>query len=334
MSHLQYSKFLSMGVRWLSGLVVILMFSTPLISMKAIASSYFHDNNRSHSLYDKPQLKAMLVEEAQLANIEPALALAVARVESNFDPYALSHAGARGVMQILPSTGESVFGVDADALYDARTNIQLGVAYLRQLLDTYHGRTDIALSHYNGGSRVRQANGELAVIPATRGYVAKVKKWLSRFRQSTDSSTAFSRGVVAERPWRLNKSNHPQQDGSFVVASRQVFGAVRQGRSVAQPGGALDDFSDPTSLVAKKVAQKVAGDFGTARLVSSGSGMTLADVDIQRRAVVKQLRQLQQHNLQRQVKEKPVQVDRPEQQYPVSQSYQRVGGLRIIGPGS
>jgi len=125
---------------------------------------------------DQAQIQRMVVEEAERAGLSPSLALAVARVESNFQPNAKSWAGARGVMQIMPATAKGVYNVPADELWNPRLNIQLGVDFLKSLIERYDGRWDIALSHYNGGSAVGAAPN-LRVIPATRQYVADVLRW-------------------------------------------------------------------------------------------------------------------------------------------------------------
>ena len=150
------------------------------------------------SSLSQAELSRMIVEEAMEAGVEPELALAVARIESNFDPEALSHAGARGVMQIMPATARDEFGVPKYRLYDPQTNIRIGVRYLRELLDRYDDEA-LALSHYNGGSRVRQKDGTLAVIPATRDYVNKV---LAQKAHYANHSL-----VLAAKQGRLNQRN-------------------------------------------------------------------------------------------------------------------------------
>jgi hypothetical protein len=119
-------------------------------------------------------IQKFLVDEANRQQIDPALALAIAKVESDFNPRALSHAGAKGIMQIMPATAEGVFGVSRHQLFDAKTNITLGISFIKKLLTRYDQRADIALSHYNGGSAVRDKSGRLSVIPATKKYVNKV----------------------------------------------------------------------------------------------------------------------------------------------------------------
>lgn len=138
----------------------------------------------AQAMWTKQQIIAMVAQEAQTQKFPPHLALAVAQVESNFDPFARSHKDARGVMQILPQTAEQDLGISAASLYNPRVNIRAGIKFLRRLLHVYDGRVDIALSHYNGGSRVRTPDGSLQVIPATQSYVLKVLDQAQRFKAS------------------------------------------------------------------------------------------------------------------------------------------------------
>ena len=124
----------------------------------------------------------MILREAIDLDVSISLALAIAHVESHFDAGALSSKGARGVMQIMPATARDEYGISPEELWNPRTNIRVGLHFLSRLIDGYGGHTDIALSHYNGGSAVRR-NGRLRIIPATRKYVNKVKRIQRRYRQ-------------------------------------------------------------------------------------------------------------------------------------------------------
>ncbi|WP_051244493.1 lytic transglycosylase domain-containing protein [Thalassobaculum salexigens] len=137
----------------------------------------------------REEVRRMVVQEAQRsARVPASLALAVAEAESDFVADAVSSAGARGVMQIMPATARGEFGVAAEDLWNPRLNIQLGVAFLQSLIERYDGRWDLALSHYNGGSRV--GSGRAArVIPATRAYVDKV---LAAERRYARDATAIA----------------------------------------------------------------------------------------------------------------------------------------------
>lgn len=113
----------------------------------------------------REEIKALVVREARSLGVPVSLALAVAEAESAFDPRAESPKGARGVMQVMPATARGEYGIHPDRLWDARVNVRLGLHFLRRLIEQYRGRTDLALSWYNGGSAV----GELPyarVIPA------------------------------------------------------------------------------------------------------------------------------------------------------------------------
>ena len=125
---------------------------------------------------------AMVVREALDLGLPVALALAVAHAESNFDPRALSHKGARGVMQIMPATARGEYGLQVALLWQPRINIRLGIHFLRRLIARYHGRVDLALSYYNGGSAVGDFP-RARVIPATRNYVKRVKSLHKRYRR-------------------------------------------------------------------------------------------------------------------------------------------------------
>lgn len=87
--------------------------------------------------------------EAKRAELDPELVLAVIEVESNFNPYAISVAGARGLMQIMPFWLEEI-GQPEDNLFDVATNLRMGCAILRHYLDRERGDLSRALARYNG----------------------------------------------------------------------------------------------------------------------------------------------------------------------------------------
>lgn len=130
---------------------------------------------------DRAAIKALVAREAVGMGVPVSLALAVAHAESNFDPAAESHKGARGVMQIMPATAQSEYGIAADRLWEPRLNVRLGLHFLNRLVRQYRGRVDLALSHYNGGSRVG-VWPNARVIPATAGYVSRVRELQRHYR--------------------------------------------------------------------------------------------------------------------------------------------------------
>ena len=117
--------------------------------------------------------QAIIQESVKSKFVSPSLALAVAETESSFRPHVVSHAGAVGVMQIMPATAYGMYKVKQEALFDPQTNIRIGVQFLDHLIKKYNGRIDLALSHYNGGSRVMK-DGKARILPYTLDYVARI----------------------------------------------------------------------------------------------------------------------------------------------------------------
>lgn len=120
-------------------------------------------------------IKSLIIKEAKSLNFPPEIALAVAHAESNFLPNAVSPKGARGIMQIMPSTALGEYGVPSHLLFVPTVNIRIGIHFLSRLLVKYDNRIEYALSYYNGGSAVGSSK-DPQIIPATETYVAKVMK--------------------------------------------------------------------------------------------------------------------------------------------------------------
>jgi soluble lytic murein transglycosylase-like protein len=142
--------------------------------------------------------QTIISESLKTTYVRPSLALAVAETESNFRPHVVSHAGAVGVMQIMPATAFGLYKIGRAELFDPQTNIRIGVRFLDHLIKKYNGRIDLALSHYNGGSAVMQ-NGSARVLPYTRSYVSQV---LTRSRHY---KSAMDKKVVADARWHVGR---------------------------------------------------------------------------------------------------------------------------------
>ncbi len=109
--------------------------------------------------------------------VRPELIYAVASVESNFNPRAVSAKGAQGLMQLMPETSAR-FGVSDP--YDPVENIVGGVRYLKYLLDLFGGDQRLALAAYNAGENVVQATRSIPPYQETRAYVSKVLRLFGR----------------------------------------------------------------------------------------------------------------------------------------------------------
>ena len=101
--------------------------------------------------------KAYVEMYATEYGVEEELVYAIMKAESNFDSHAKSHSEAYGLMQLLESTAIEMANelgeqdLCKEALYDPKTNVQIGTAYIAKLLDRYEGNTILALAAYNAG---------------------------------------------------------------------------------------------------------------------------------------------------------------------------------------
>lgn len=106
---------------------------------------------------DRDALAALIVTESRQANIDPLLVTAVIRAESMFKQKAVSHRGAQGLMQLMPTTGKYISDLNNIPLHgkidlhDPATNVRLGVAYLKYLGQKFQGNTQSMLIAYNWG---------------------------------------------------------------------------------------------------------------------------------------------------------------------------------------
>jgi len=110
-------------------------------------------------------------------SLPPQLVHSVIRVESNYDPLAVSSKGAQGLMQLMPATARR-FGV-ANA-FDPVDNIQGGTRYLKYLLDLYNGDYRLALAAYNAGEGAVEKYGTVPPYPETLNYLTRVDQQIRK----------------------------------------------------------------------------------------------------------------------------------------------------------
>jgi soluble lytic murein transglycosylase-like protein len=113
--------------------------------------------------------------------LDRGLLAAVAKVESNFNPFAISPRGACGILQLMPATARR-FGVKS--VFEAEQNIEGGAAYLRWLLDRFDGRVDLALAGYNAGEGAVDRHRGVPPYNETKFYVLKVLDHAGKTAQS------------------------------------------------------------------------------------------------------------------------------------------------------
>jgi soluble lytic murein transglycosylase-like protein len=164
---------------------------SPLFDFAAITPFSLLDNRKSQfidkyrqnvpALHQQPevasrdQIEGIIDRVAQKVKLAPELIRAVVAVESSFNPTAVSHAGAQGLMQLMPATAADLGVKDS---FDPVDNISGGSRYLSRLLDKYAGDLDRALAAYNWGQGNVDRHGLEKMPTETRNYLTKVKQLL------------------------------------------------------------------------------------------------------------------------------------------------------------
>jgi soluble lytic murein transglycosylase-like protein len=123
-------------------------------------------------------------EAAEKYGMDPHLIHAVMQAESAFHPYAVSRAGAEGLMQLMPDLSDEMGVSNA---FDPRENIMGGVRYLKRLLDYHNGNLDLALASYNAGPGNVERYGGVPPFRETRNYVKTIKQILAARKRSADA---------------------------------------------------------------------------------------------------------------------------------------------------
>jgi soluble lytic murein transglycosylase-like protein len=116
-------------------------------------------------------IDAAIEEAAARHNVDPNLVRAVVKVESNFNPNAVSRKGAMGLMQLMPSTARQLNVTDP---FDPQQNVDAGVRRLKQLLENYGGNIKLTLAAYNAGAGAVARSSGVPHYAETQNYVRRI----------------------------------------------------------------------------------------------------------------------------------------------------------------
>lgn len=123
----------------------------------------------------------IITEAAQRHGISFSLLKAMIKIESDFNPRAISTAGAMGLMQIMP---ENIKRLKIKDPFDPRENIMGGTRYLKQMIDRFNGKLVLALAAYNAGPNIVERYQRIPPFTETEDYVEAVMKYYSIFKKS------------------------------------------------------------------------------------------------------------------------------------------------------
>lgn len=187
-----------------------------------LARLHFRDDLESRGTLASPALWNVgyptvfvpTIKAQGMKGVDPFLAAAVIREESQYDGRAVSRVGAIGLMQVMPTTAATVakkFGladVKRDDLFDEGTNLRIGVRYLDQLLDQFQGNVVYAVASYNAGPQAvsswvakngtREADEFVELIPyqETRLYVKRVVRSFREYQRLNTGPNGVARAFL------------------------------------------------------------------------------------------------------------------------------------------
>ena len=147
-------------------------------------------------IYSATELNEIFHEAGEKYNVSPKLLKAIGKVESGFNPRAVSPAGAKGIMQLMPVNIKAAGVTDP---FDARQNIMAGAKEISGYLKKYKGNLDLALAAYNAGIGNVAKYGGVPPFKETQNFIKKVKKYMHEDLLGGDIVKAKSYNLAADR---------------------------------------------------------------------------------------------------------------------------------------
>jgi membrane-bound lytic murein transglycosylase B len=155
-----------------------------------IAAANFRGSSPQATAAD---IESAIEQAAARHNVDPNLVRAVIKVESNFNPNAVSRKGAMGLMQLMPATARQL---NVNNPFDPEQNVDAGVRHLKQLLESYNGDVRLTLAAYNAGAGAVARSSGVPRYAETQNYVRRITTLYKNGGGSLFDSAGASRDPV------------------------------------------------------------------------------------------------------------------------------------------
>jgi soluble lytic murein transglycosylase-like protein len=203
-----------------------LLLAAPAIVLGAAPAA-----DAGRSALDTTDLKLLVQSISWEHRVDPKLVDAMVRVESSYNPNAVSRKGAMGLMQLMPATAERL---DVEDPFDPEDNIRGGVTEFARLVDRYSGNLQLALAAYNAGEGAVARYRGVPPYNETREYVSRI--------MTIYTGRPYRMGGVSRpaRPVKMVRDRH----GAMVITNT-TSGAPASAQAPILDGGPLQGGFDP-----------------------------------------------------------------------------------------
>lgn len=179
-------------------------------------NTYFGSKRQRYETASHPftqqDIDTAIDQAAARHHVNPSLVRSVVKVESNFNPNAVSRKGAMGLMQLMPSTARSL---NVSNPFDPAQNVDAGVRHLRKLLDSYNGNVRLSLAAYNAGSAAVARSAGVPHFRETQNYVRRIT---SLYNGASEPGSLIGNMVGSARgPETVHEAVQVQRDARGVL---------------------------------------------------------------------------------------------------------------------
>jgi hypothetical protein len=152
--------------------------------------------------FTEQEINAAIEQAAARHNVDPSLVRAVVKVESNFNPNAVSRKGAMGLMQLMPQTAHQLKVTNP---FDPNQNVDAGVRHLKQLMESYGGDVKLTLAAYNAGQGAVSRSNGIPHFAETRKYVNRITALYYGGADTGAHFTGLTMNSVSHEPVRVER---------------------------------------------------------------------------------------------------------------------------------